>query len=112
MNTAPSHLFALLAAIVSLHHTLISSAHTATLDFEPLSGMANRPVDLVAPDSRLSDQFLASHGVRFRSGPNVPYVAVVNAGPLPSGTNGIGGVNRSFHLDYAAPVEIAFFDPR
>ncbi len=103
---------ALLVTAASLQAQMI------TINFENLVGMDNRPAinyppgDPVPVPARLSEQFLATHGVVFSSGANAPYVAVVNVlGPnqLPSGTNGIGGVNASLGLDFSAPIDIAFF---
>lgn len=100
-----------------LHCAPLLVGQIVTLDFDGLPGMANRPAanfppgDFVASAFRLSDQFLGSHGLLFSSESNADFVAVVNAVPVPSGMNGIGGVTSSYGLDYKVPLDIAFFAP-
>ncbi len=85
-----------------------------TIDFE---GLPATPSFLngsdVPPEARLSDRFLASHGVTFRSGNGVASVAVVRlgVGHATSGSNGIGGMKSATMIDYAAPVVAEFFLP-
>jgi hypothetical protein len=99
---------ALLAAIPRT-----SSAQDITLDFEGLPSMTYFTGNFVPPEARLSDQYLATYGVRFSS--VTDYVAVIDlgGGHATSGTNGIGGVLADDILDYsqAAPITFSFFDP-
>jgi hypothetical protein len=87
---------------------------TVVLDFDELHGMSYYTGTAVPSGSRLSDGFLETHGVVFRS-EDVPYVAVVNLNSdflqAPSAPNGIGGVGPGNVLDYAAPIIVEFFVP-
>ncbi|MBX3380019.1 MAG: hypothetical protein KF805_07975 [Phycisphaeraceae bacterium] len=88
-----------------------SHAQPILIDFEQVPGMGNAPGAPIPPQSRLSDFYLASHGVRFFSG--APFVAVVVHGAnTPSGVQIIGGSNPEGTLTYqnSHPVEAAFFD--
>jgi hypothetical protein len=97
--------------------TLLLPAHAALaqpnfIDFEQIPGMVNSPGSTVPVASRLADQYLASHGVRFSSG--AAYVAVVVHGaPTPSGTRIIGGSTPDNRLTYQSnfPLVARFFDP-
>lgn len=84
---------------------------TVTLGFDSLPGMFNFPGNPVPPESQLSDAFLSTYGITFRS--DVGYVAVSEHAPFPtqSAPNVIGGVNASGELSYSTPIEIFFFDP-
>lgn len=87
-------------------------AQPLLLTFENVSGMNNAPGSVIPSASRLSDFYLASHGVRFFSGS--AFVAVVVHGAnTPSGVNILGGSTPDGRLTYqnAFPVEAAFFDP-
>jgi hypothetical protein len=89
-----------------------ASAQPLLLTFEDVPPMSNSPGAIVPESSRLSNQYLASHGVRFFSG--APYVAVVLHGDnTPSGVNILGGTSPEGRLTYfnIFPVEAAFFDP-
>jgi hypothetical protein len=83
------------------------------LDFEGLTAMPPQSGRPIPPQARLSDAFLATHGVRFSSGS--PYVAVVDLGPghATSGVNGIGGSTATGILTYDRmnPIVASFFDP-
>ncbi len=85
-----------------------------TIDFE---GLPATPTFLrdsdVPPEARLSDRFLATHGVTFRSGNGVPSVAVVGlgVGHATSGSNGIGGMGAASIIKYDAPIVAEFFLP-
>ncbi|NUQ52057.1 MAG: hypothetical protein HUU19_05090 [Phycisphaerales bacterium] len=81
------------------------------IDFELLPGMTNQPGATIPVQSRLGDQYLATHGVRFSSGS--PFIAVVVHGPgTPSGLNVIGGSTSAGTLTYdpANPIDARFFD--
>lgn len=89
-----------------------SSAQPVLIDFEQTPGMVNSPGAPIPEESRLADQYVASHGVRFASG--APYVAVVIHGPgTPSGTRIIGGSTPGGQLTYlqAFPLTATFVDP-
>ncbi|MDP1661965.1 MAG: hypothetical protein Q8L55_08615, partial [Phycisphaerales bacterium] len=86
-------------------------AQPILIDFELLPGMGNSPGAPIPAASRLSDQYLATHGVRFSSG--APYVAVVvHGGGTPSGTRIIGGSTSGGLLTYQQtfPLVARFFD--
>ncbi|MBI3464477.1 MAG: cadherin-like domain-containing protein, partial [Planctomycetes bacterium] len=88
-------------------------AQSVVINFDTLSGMANSPGAAIPVVSRLSDQFLTTHGVVFSSGNS--YVPVVNLrlGHATSGPNGIGGSTSTGALTYSAawPIVARFFDP-
>ncbi|HEX8877961.1 MAG TPA: hypothetical protein VF777_14530 [Phycisphaerales bacterium] len=89
-----------------------AAAQPILLDFEDIASMNNAPGASIPAVSRLSDFYLATHGVRFFSGS--PFVAVVNHGSnTPSGVNILGGSTPDGRLTYqnTFPVEAAFFDP-
>ena len=114
MNPAPCFLHVARVAHVALAALLTASAASAQpilLNFEDIPGMGNFPGLVVPGASRLADQFLASHNVRFSSGS--PFVAVVVHGAnTPSGTRIIGGTNASGQLTYqpAFPIVARFLD--
>lgn len=102
------------AAVGGAAMTLASSAiaQPILLTFEDFPAMSNSPGTVIPVFSRLSDFYLASHGVRFFSGS--PFVAVVlHGGSTPSGVNVLGGAAPDGRLTYLNlfPVEAAFFDP-
>ncbi|MHB0954937.1 MAG: putative Ig domain-containing protein [Pirellulaceae bacterium] len=67
----------------------------------------------VPAEARLSDHFLATHGVTFSSASGVPHVGVIRlgAGHAHSGVNGIGGMGSATNIDYATPIVVEFFLP-
>jgi len=86
-------------------------AQPLLITFEDHAAMVNAPGSSIPLGARLSDFYLASHGVRFFSGS--PFVAVVIHGAnTPSGTKVIGGSTATGALTYqsANPVDAAFFD--
>jgi len=88
-----------------------ASAQPNLLTFEDFPAMSNSPGSMVPASARLSDFYLASHGVRFFSGSS--FVAVVLHGSnTPSGVNILGGTTPDGRLTYlnVFPVEAAFFD--
>lgn len=106
--------FRSLALSCVLIPSLAASAHAAplTIDFEGLTGIDYMPGTPVAAASRLSDQFLASHGVRFSSGAG--YAALVNMGAnhTHSGIIGVGATTADGRLTYSgAELRVSFFDP-
>ena len=97
---------------VALALALQATAQPILLTFEDFPAMSNSPGASIPAASRLSDFYLATHGVRFFSGS--PFVAVVNHGAnTPSGTNILGGSTLGGQLTYQStfPVQAAFFDP-
>lgn len=62
-----------------------AQAAPLTIDFDSLPGMFNFPGTSVPLTSQLSDQFLYSLGISFRS--QVKYVAAGNASDVPGLTN-------------------------
>lgn len=87
------------------------NAQPILIDFESIPGMTNSPGLQIPQASRLSDQYLMQHGVRFASG--APFVAVVVHGSgTPSGVNIIGGATSSGSLTYSpsTPLIASFFD--
>ncbi|MBL8887781.1 MAG: hypothetical protein JNK16_14070 [Phycisphaerales bacterium] len=81
------------------------------ITFDDHAAMGNSPGAPIPEAARLSDFYLASHGVRFFSGS--PFVAVVIHGAnTPSGLQLIGGSTPDGRLTYqkSTPVEAAFFD--
>ncbi len=89
------------------------NAPRQTIDFEGLAGAGFNEGGTIFPEDTLSDHFLRTDGVTFRSGSGVPYIAVVNLGlgHAPSGTIGIGGMSSATILDYATPIIAEFFLP-
>ncbi|MFO0859735.1 MAG: hypothetical protein U0570_04200 [Phycisphaerales bacterium] len=86
-------------------------AQSILIDFEQLPGMSNAPGAAIPAQSRLSDAYLASHGIRFSSGS--PYIAVVVHGAsTPSGTQIIGGSTPDGRLTYqnTFPIVAEFFN--
>ncbi len=86
-------------------------AQPLLITFEQVPGMGNSPGATIPAPSRLSDFYLASHGVRFSSGS--PFVAVViHGGNTPSGVQVIGGSTATGALTYQSsnPIDAAFFD--
>lgn len=81
------------------------------IDFEGLSGMPSGNT-VVPVQSQLSDQFLSTQGVSFRS-QDQSFVAVVQlgSGHAASGINGIGGVRADGRLFYSQPIIASFFLP-
>jgi RHS repeat-associated protein len=85
-----------------------------TLDFEGIPAAPSFIEGSTIPaNDTLSDRFLTTDGVTFRSGSGVPYIAVVDLGfgHATSGTNGIGAMQSSTILDYATPIIAEFFLP-
>jgi hypothetical protein len=104
------HVFGALLFSVFAAPTVI--AQPVLLEFEDYPAMSNLPGGAIPVASRLSDFYLATHGVRFSSGS--AFVAVVNHGSnTPSGKNILGGSTLDGRLTYqnAFPVAAAFFDP-
>jgi len=104
----------LLALTIALVAASRSLGAPVVLNFDKLSGMFYYTGTSVPTESRLSDGFLRTQGVVFRS-KDVPYVAVVNLdsdyAQAPSAPNGIGSVVSGDLLDYAAPIIVEFFMP-
>ncbi len=102
------------AFVLSASLLLTASAAVAqpiVIDFEQIPGMSNSPGSPIQVQSRLADQYLASHGVRFSSGS--PFVAVVVHGSgTPSGVQIIGGSTPTGLLTYqnAFPIVVQFLD--
>jgi hypothetical protein len=104
------HVFGALLFSVFAAPTVI--AQPVLLEFEDYPAMSNLPGGVIPVASRLSDFYLATHGVRFSSGS--AFVAVVNHGSnTPSGKNILGGSTPDGRLTYqnGFPVAAAFFDP-
>jgi hypothetical protein len=101
------------AASALLLSAAMALAQPLTIDFEGLDGMTYFSGNPIPLQSRLSDQFLSTLGVRFSSGS--PYVAVVNLGlgHATSGINGIGGATPADILTYDRnfPIVAMFFSP-
>ncbi len=89
-----------------------ASAQGITIDVEGLSAMTRITGNPIPLDTRLSDQFLPTLGVRFASGSD--YVPVIFLGDIPNhapcGVNGIGGSTDDGLLTYndAFPIAISF----
>lgn len=83
------------------------------LSFEEFTGMSNSPGSFIPLTARLSDQYLAAHGLVFSS--VSPYVAVVNigVGHAADGRNALGGSTATGTLSYqpAHPIDGSFFQP-
>lgn len=81
-----------------------------TFEEAGIVAMGNSPGAAVPAASRVSDRFLPSHGVSFRS--TGGFVAVVIHGAnTPSPPNIIGGTTAAGALSYQQPITIRFFDP-
>ncbi len=95
---ATSHRWAAVCVVVGIAQ--MASAQTFVVDFETIPGMVNSPI-VVPSSSRLTDQYLVSHNVRFSS--TAGYAAVVELGTnhATSGTRGIGGSAANGVLSYA-----------
>lgn len=81
-----------------------------TIDFEDQAGVDYMPGTLVTSASRLADQYLASHGVRFSSGAG--YAAVLNLGTnhAQSGRIGVIGTSSDGRVNYGTELRVSFFD--
>ena len=82
------------------------------LDFDDHWSEGYWPGSAIPPNSRLSDDYLETYGVRFRS-ENNDYVAVVNMGwgHAVSGANAIAAASSDNLVDYSESILISFFDP-
>ena len=88
-----------------------------TIDFDSIQGMRNLPGSSVPESSRLTDQFLSSHGVSFLS--EAGYAAVCihegvgTSSPMPtqSPPNILGGTTADGKIAYSGPITITFHDP-
>jgi hypothetical protein len=101
--------YLLLAGLAAFAHT--AAAQPILLTFEDFPGMSNSPSAVIPASSRLSDFYLATHGVRFSSG--APFVAVVIHGSnTPSGVQLLGGSTPEGRLSYLQqfPIDASFFD--
>lgn len=100
-----------LSAVALLAIAPIASAQLRTLTFEeaPLVAMPNVLGISIPLASRLSDQFVTSHGIRFLSGSDFVAVVVHNA-PTVSPPNIIGGSTGQGSLTYNHPIVIEFRD--
>jgi hypothetical protein len=111
----PLNVIVYFIAVVTLSGltTTPAMAQRVVLDFEGLKGMTFWSRSPIPPESRLSDAFLRTYGVRFSSGNS--YVAVVENGVdhAVSGKNGIGGstIDNKLTYDSQIPVVARFFDP-
>ena len=101
----------LLSAVALLALAPLGAAQLRTLTFEeaPLVAMPNVLGVSVPTASRLADQFVTSHGVRFRSGSGFVAVVVHNVTVTPP--NIIGGSTVQGTLSYSHPIVIEFRDP-
>ena len=100
------------ALILALAGSLTSvMGQSVTVNFENFAGMGVTPGYGVPDISKVSDQLLPTHGVRFSSEGSVPYVAAVVLGPgeTSSGTKAIGGVSSVGLLSYFNGIRIEFF---
>jgi Lectin C-type domain len=92
------------------HRSAAAASNLITFEELPnqMTAMAN--LDSVIPmSSRLSNQYLATHGVAFTS--TGGFAALVNHGaPTASNPNIIGGSTAAGQLSYLAPITIAFFN--
>ncbi|HEX2838830.1 MAG TPA: hypothetical protein VHN77_11980 [Phycisphaerales bacterium] len=88
-----------------------AAAQPILVDFELLPGMGNTPGASIPAASRLGDQYLATHGVRFSSGSAFVGVVIHGAG-TPSGTRIIGGSTAAGQLTYNQqfPITARFLD--
>ena len=93
----PLQIGLVLAGVVLLARTAGAQGQLVTLDFDGLTGMPDVPGSLVPAFAQLSDQFLSSQGIRFRSASGSPYVAVVSLG---NGNNVIAAVDAEQRLSY------------
>lgn len=98
-----------LAALTLALLPALATAAT-TVDFEQFGGVDYMPGTLVSPASRLADQLLASHGLRFSSGAG--YAALLNLGANHgySGLIGLTGAGADGRVNYGAEVRVSFFD--
>ena len=100
-------LLLLVTTLVADHPSLVM-AQPVTLNFNDLAGMQDVPGSLVPDFARLSNQYLASHGIAFSSDSGAPYVAIVSLG---GGNNAIGSVDAGGMLAYDAGFHVEFFLP-
>ncbi|WP_326535800.1 PEP-CTERM sorting domain-containing protein [Pseudorhodoferax sp.] len=100
-----------LALASALALPALAGAAPVVLDFDHLTGVDYMPGTPVGPSSRLADQYLASHGVRFSSGAG--YAALVDLGTnhAASGRIGVGGTTAGGGLAYnGVELRVSFFD--
>ena len=111
--------------LLAAETTQSQSADLVLIDFDSIQGMRNVPGSPVPEVSRLSDQFLSSHGVRFRSAAGYAAICIHEdpggaaagnpAGGFPAPTqsapNVLGGTTADGKMAYSGPVTITFHDP-
>jgi hypothetical protein len=90
----------------------VASAAT-TLNFESLAGNSYVNGSPVASASRLSDQLIATHGVRFTSSGGFASVVDLGIGHAVSGSIGLAGSTADGRVSYANTdsIEISFWNP-
>lgn len=100
-----------LALSAALALPALAGAAPIVLNFEAHTGVDYWPGTLVGPASRLADQYLASHGVRFSS--TAGYAALVDLGNnhASSGRVGVAGTTADGRLAYSGvELRVSFFD--
>lgn len=88
-----------------------AGAHAVLFSFDELPGMINLPGTPVPEASRLSDQYLAEHGIVFGSLGGYAAVSEHAPNPTTSMPNVIGGTTSAGALSYGSMLHFAFFDP-
>jgi hypothetical protein len=90
-----------------------SEVRVFRIGFEEIAGLPSGESGQIIPlESAVTDQYRATHGVRFSSVPG--YVGVARQGLFAtSGMNAIGGATDDQRLTYdpAFPIDISFWDP-
>ncbi|MBY0111654.1 MAG: hypothetical protein K2Y21_02445 [Phycisphaerales bacterium] len=90
----------------------VASAAT-TLNFESLAGTSYVNGSPVPSASRLSDQLVSIHGVRFTSSGGFASVVDLGVGHAVSGSVGLAGSSADGNVSYGSsdPIEISFWNP-
>lgn len=100
---------ALLAAAL-LAAPATAAASPLSIDFEQFAGVDYMPGTPVAAASRLSDQLLASHGVRFSSSGGFAALVDLGANHASSGRIGVVATTADGRVSYNDALRVEFFD--
>lgn len=108
--STPMRFLLLLAASLPVLPSFPAQTQRITFEEQGIVAMSNAPGTVVPAAARVSDRYLATHAISFRTAGG--FVAVVHHGAAtPSPPNIIGGTSAAGALDYREPVTIRFHDP-
>lgn len=87
-----------------------AAASPLSIDFEQFAGVDYMPGTPIAAASRLSEQLLASHGVRFSSSGGFAGLVDLGANHASSGRIGVVGSTADGRVSYNEALRVEFFD--